>query len=533
MTMSQRSLQFGPFTLDLGRLCLRGPSGEVELRPKSFEVLRYLAEHPGRVVSKEEVIAAVWPDVIVTDDSLIRCISEVRRAIGDEEPGGHQDCSQGAAICFKLRYRHAPKLERVTTRTRRSRDATRARGHSDCVPAGPSIVVLPFANLAGDPAEDYLSNGITEDIITELSRFSELRVIARHSSFHYKDKEVVPGQIGRELGVGYVLQGSVRRGRDRVRITAQLMDASTGAHLWAERYDRSLDDVFAIQDEVVRTIAPLLAAHVRKAEVERTLLKPPATWQAYHYFMRGLDLHLAYQSSQEVATLHEARRLLEQSIAIDPAYARPYSALAISHLSSWTNYGDADFLQSAALERAQKFARHAVQLDPQLAYAQATFAHVLTWGRQHEVALGALDRALRLNPSYSHWQVAAVLMFAGELDRAVESMKAYMQLDPYYPTSAIGWLGVAYCTLGRFGEALSLLREAVARSPKRAMFQYWLAAVYGHLGDADAARKQARTLLALQPSFTITGTAQPLAVFRNAAHSNHFLDGLRKSRLPM
>ena len=302
--------------------------------------------------------------------------------------------------------------------------------------------------------------------MTELSRFSELRVIARHSSFHYKDKEIMPGQIARELGVGYILQGSVRRGRDRVRITAQLTDATTGAHVWAERYDRTLDDVFAIQDEVVRTIAPLLVAHVRKAEVERTLLKPPATWQAYHYFMRGLDLHLAYQSSQQVAALHEARRLFEQSIAIDPAYARPYSALAVSHLSSWANYGDADFLQSAALERAQEFARHAVQLDPQLAYAQATFAHVLTWGRQHEVALGALDRALLLNPSYSHWQVAAVLMFAGELDRAVDRMQAYMQLDPYYPTSAIGWLGVAYCTLGRFADALSPVARGRRTKPQ-------------------------------------------------------------------
>jgi adenylate cyclase len=526
--MSQRSLQFGPFTLDLERLCLSGPSGEVELRPKSFEVLRYLAEHPGRVLSKEEVIAAVWPDVVVTDDSLIRCISEVRRAIGDEGQATVKTVPRRGYL-FEAQVSDRPAAgENFSQRAVEARVPDGA-----ALSAGPSIVVLPFANLAGDPEENYLSNGITEDILTELSRFSELRVIARHSAFFYKDREIMPGQLARELGVGYILQGSVRRGRDRVRITAQLTDATTGAHVWAERYDRTLDDVFAIQDEVVRTIAPLLVAHVRKAEVERTLLKPPATWQAYHYFMRGLDLHLAYQSSQHVAALHEARRMFEQSIAIDPAYARPNSALAVSHLSSWANYGDADFLQPAALERAQEFARRAVQLDPQLAYAQATFAHVFTWGHQHEVALAALDRALQLNPSYCHWQVAAVLMFAGELDRAVDRMRAYMQLDPYYPTSAIGWLGVAYCTLGRFADALVLLREAVARSPKRAMFHYWLAAVHGHLGNAEAAQRQAMTLLALQPSFTITGTGRPLAVFRNAAHTDNFLDGLRKSGLPM
>ena len=317
-----------------------------------------------------------------------------------------------------------------------------------------------------------------------------------------------------------------------MRVTAQLTDASTGVHLWAERYDRSLDDLFAIQDELVRTIAPLLVAHVRRAEVERTLLKPSSTWQAYHYFMRGLDLHLAYQSSRDFAVLHEARRLLEQSIAIDRSYARPYSAMAVSWLSSYTNYGDEGFLQSAALERSLAFARQAVQLDPQLAYAQASFAHVLTWARQHEPALSALDRGLQLNPSYSHWQVATVLMFAGELDRAVNTMQAYMRLDPFYPTSAVGWLGVAYCALRRHSEARSLLREAVARSPRRAMFQYWLASVHGHMDNSESARGQARTLLALQPSFTISGTAKPLAVFRMAAHADHFLDGLRKSGLP-
>jgi adenylate cyclase len=529
--MPRKSLQFGSFTLDLERLCLRGPAGEVELRPKSFEVLRYLVEHAGRVASKEEVMAAVWSNVTVTDDSLIRCISEVRHAIGDESQRIVKTVPRRGYLF------DAPVLPRHEfAESRAGETAQSLQGQQQADPIAlsgrPSIVVLPFANLSGISEEDYLSNGFSEDIVTELSRFSELQVIAWHSSFHYKGKAVDERQVGRELGVNYVLQGSVRRGNDRVRITSHLVDAETGAHLWGERYDRSLDNVFAIQDEVVRTIAPLLVAHVRKAEVERTLLKPPATWQAYHYFMRGLDLHLTYQSSQEVAALHESRRLLEQSISIDPAYARPYSALAISHLSSWTNCEDSDFLRPSELERAHQFARQAVRLDPQLAYAQATFAHVLTWGRQHEVALGALDRALRLNPNYSHWQVAAILMFAGELERAVESMQAYMRLDPYYPTSAIGWLGVAYCTLGRLSEAQRYLSEAVARSPRRAMFQYWLAATYGHMGEADAAREQAKALLKLQPSFTITGTARPLGVFRRASHADHFLEGLRKSGLP-
>jgi adenylate cyclase len=524
--MQQQSLQFGSFTLDLERFCLRGPAGEVELRPKSFEVLRYLAEHAGRVISKEEVVAAVWPDVIVTDDSLIRCISEVRRAIGDESQHiiktvprrGYlfdTPASVGRDSC------DGSGRETIRSESLRSALVTQADR--------PSIAVLPFVNLADHSEDDYFCRGLTEDIITELSRFSELLVVGQRSSFQYKGTTPDVGQVGSELGVRYVLEGSIRRSGDRVRITAQLVDAETGAHRWAERYDRKLDDVFAIQDEVIRSIAPLLVAHVTKAEVERTLLKPPTTWQAYHYFMRGLDLHLSYQSSQEISALREARRLLEQSISIDPAYARPYSALAVSHLSSWANYGDNDFLRATALERAYQFARQAVQLDPQLAYVQATFAHVLSWKREHEAALGALARALALNPSYAHWQVASTLMWAGELEQAIESMRAYMRLDPYYPTSAIGWLGVACCTLGRFEEARTHLREAVARSPDRAMFHYWLASVYGHIGDASAAGEQAQALLRLQPSFTISGTAQPLAVFRHAEHAELFFEGLCKS----
>ncbi len=526
--MPLTALRFGSFVLDLDRLCLRGPAGEVELRPKSFEVLRHLIQNPGRVLSKEELMAALWPDVTVTDNSLIRCISEVRRAIGAEGPRIVRTVSRRGYL-FDAQVSPASDVSPSSGETNSS-----AAGEPDKseLTAHPFIVVLPFANLSGKAEEDYFCDGITEDIITELSRFSELRVIARHSSFQYKRRDFDVRQIGRDLGVRYILEGSVRRSGDRIRVTAQLVDAGTGAQRWAERYDRKLEDVFAIQDEVVRTIASLLIAHVRKAEVERTLLQPPTKWQAYDFCIRGLDMHLTYQSSQDVAALREGRHHLERAISLDPTYARAYSALAISHLSSWSNFGDHEFLQSSALERAYQSARKAVQLDPQLAYAQATFGWVLTWRREHNAALSALDRALHLNPSYSHWQVAGIFMFAGELDRAVETMKAYMRLDPYHPTSAIGWLGVTHFALGHLAEAQTFLREAVARSPNRAMFHYWLAATLGHIGDADGMRKEANALLTLQRSFTVSGTARPLAVFRRAEIVERFLEGLHKSGLP-
>ena len=319
----------------------------MELRPKSFEVLRYLAEHPGRVVSKEEVIAAVWPDVVVTDESLIRCISEVRRAIGDEEQATIKTVPRRGYL-FQAQVSARPSLGSASTRLRAGGVVTRTPGRvTELPPLGPRS---SCCRLRTSPAIPRRTISATASLRTSLPVVALLgaALIADIRRSTTRDKAIEPGQVARELGVSYVLQGSVRRGRDRVRITAQLTDAPTGTHLWAERYDRALDDLFAIQDEVVRTIAPLLVAHVRKAEVERTLLEAARNLAGLSLLHAWSRFHLAYQSSQEVAALHEARRLFEQSIAIDPAYARPYSALAVSYLSSWTNYGDADFLQSAA-----------------------------------------------------------------------------------------------------------------------------------------------------------------------------------------
>ena len=214
------------------------------------------------------------------------------------------------------------------------------------VPDKPSIAVLPFTNLSGDQKEDYFSDGITEDIITELSRFSELFVIARNSSFQYKGKSPDIRQVGRDLGVRYVLEGSIRRGGDRVRITAQLIDATTGAHRWAERYDRELKDVFAVQDELARTIAVILAAHLNKAETERALLKAPTTWKAYDYYMRAAGTFASFWSSMLIEELYETRRLLEAAIELDPNYARPYTTLSFTYIAAAQNRVDDDFMSS-------------------------------------------------------------------------------------------------------------------------------------------------------------------------------------------
>jgi adenylate cyclase len=272
--------QFEGYTLDLARSSLRTADRDAQLRPKAFEVLRHLVENAGRLVTKEELIRAVWPNVVVTDEVLTHCVSEVRQAIGDSK--------QTIIVTVPRRgYRFAATVSRVAADLPAPRAPLSAGSDPPSRPSPlldrPSVAVLPFANLGGDPQQDYFSDGITEDIITELSRFSELLVIARNSSFQYKGKAVDIRQIGRELAVRYVLEGSVRRSGDRLRITAQLIDTATGGHRWAERYERELHDVFAVQDEVARAIVAILAAHVNRAEVERALLKPPAAWEAYEY----------------------------------------------------------------------------------------------------------------------------------------------------------------------------------------------------------------------------------------------------------
>jgi adenylate cyclase len=225
------------------------------------------------------------------------------------------------------------------------------------LPDKPSIAVLPLANLSSHPDQEYLVDGIVEDIITELSRYSELFVIARHSSFQYKGRAIDVRKVGHELGVRYVLEGSVRRVGDRVRVSAQLIEAATGTHRWAERYDRTLEDVFRVQDEVVRTIVAILAAHIRQAEIEWSRAKPPNSWQAYDYYLKAAEAGASYGSTLRVANLEEARRLLEQSLAIDPNYARSYAALSMTYVAAFPNPAHEDFLKPALLELAHDFAQ--------------------------------------------------------------------------------------------------------------------------------------------------------------------------------
>jgi adenylate cyclase len=528
---------FEGYTLDVVRGCLRAADREIELRPRSFEVLRHLVTNAGRLVTKEELIKTVWPDVIVADESLMQCVSEVRHAIGDSEQRiirtvprrGYRLSVPVSQIETHLEPAIPPGVGAVVEKRQIVSGAGRAA--EPPLRDRPSIAVLPFANLSDDPQQEYFSDGITADIITELSRFSELLVIARNSTFQYKSRALDVRTIGRELGARYILEGDIRRVGDRVRVNAQLIDAITGAHLWAERYDRELSDVFAVQDEVVRTIVTVLAAHVTKAETGRTLLKPPATWEAYDCYLRGAEAYWNGLSGNTIGYVYEARRLLEKSLSIDPSYARTYAVLARTHVHTYLEPRDHDYLSSTGLDRAHALAQEAVRLDPLLPQAHAQLGWVLVFKRRHEEAVGEFERAISLNPNFNDFSFGLVLAYAVEPARAIDVLRANVRLDPFQPAARLGYLGHAYYMLRRYAEAIPPLRECAARMSIFRIGHLWLAAAYAQSGEFANAQMAAAKVLRIEPEFAIDRW-KCTAAYRNPDDAEHLFDGLRKAELP-
>jgi adenylate cyclase len=366
-----------------------------------------------------------------------------------------------------------------------------------------------------------------------LSRFSELLVIARNSSFQYKGKAADVRQVGRELGARYVLEGSVRRSGDRVRITAQLIDAVTGAHRWAERYDRELRDVFAVQDEVARTIVAILAAHVNRAETERTLLKPPAAWEAYEYYLRGAEAFFLHATRATKASLYDARRLLEQCLAIDPTYARATAMLSWTHFGAYIEPFDGDYLNPTALDRALELAEAAVHLDPLLPQAHAQLGFALVYKRRHDAALAEFERALALNSNFTDYRYGQALRYAGEPARAIEVLEARTHLDPLQPSmfAFASVMGGSNYMLRRYGEAVRWYREGASRLPNRQWPHVGLAAACAQSGQLEEAMAEAAQVLRINPGFTIESWKR-IAVYKDPKDLEHRLDGLRKARLP-
>ncbi len=526
------------YALDTDRRELRRGKDLICLAPRVFDLLEYLIRNRDRVVTKDQLIAAVWRGRIVSESALTTRINAVRVAIRDT---GKEQRLVKTLPRKGIRF---IGTAREDVRSASSTAANRVNGNMPstlqpdglpaplAIPDKPSVAVLPFQNMSGYQDQEYFSDGVTEDIITELSRFSELFVIARNSSFQYRGGSIDIRQVGRELGVRYVLEGSVRHSGKRIRISAQLVDSSTGVHRWAEHYDRNVKEVFSVQDEVAHTVAALLAAHVKRAEIERTLLKPPVNWQAYDYYLHASRALGFFLSSFKAEELYEARHRFDKSLSIDSDYARATVGTSFTYSIAYVQAFDSDHLNRDALDRAYALARRAIQLDPNLAEGHSHLGNVLRLRGDHDAAIAEFERAMTLNPNFTDWRFVAVLVCAGQSRRAVEVGQANMRLDPFYPPFASGWFGLAHYMLKKHLGALPPLRECVSRAPNWAAGHAWLAATYAQLGRFEEARDEAAEVLRINPNYTIERTQKRVCLFKHAKDAAHLHDGLRRASLP-
>jgi adenylate cyclase len=385
----------------------------------------------------------------------------------------------------------------------------------------PSIAVLPFTNMSGDPEQQYFGDGVVEDIITELSRFRSLFVIARNSSFAFRGEGIDIAEIARRLGVQYVVEGSIRRAGNRVRITAQLIDATNGAHLWAERYDRELEDIFAVQDEVVRTIVATMAGRVEAAGAEMAKRKPPDSLAAYDYVLRGLEqLNLLGEEHNA-----EACRLFEKAVDLDPQYAAGHAYLALAIYVQWANNR-----APGELERALASARRALALDENDSRCHRILMPIYTQLRQHDRAEFHSDRSIALNPNDALAALyrAGLLRHLGRAEEGIEWARKAMRLNPYHPNWYWDALAFVLHSAGHYAEAL----DAYSRIAERPSFYHaYVAACHAELGQMDEAQRHAALALQARPDFSVSAWGQRLA-YKNEADLQRFLDGMHKAGLP-
>jgi adenylate cyclase len=388
----------------------------------------------------------------------------------------------------------------------------------------PSIAVLPFKNLGGDPEQEYFSDGITNDIITDLSKFRELSVIASNTVFTYKDNPVKVKDVSRDLGVRYVLEGSVQKIGGRLRINSQLIDANTGHHLWAERYDKDLRDLFKLQNEIVQTIVSKMAIQIEETERARVMRKSTDNLRAYDYLLRGQE-HF-YQRTRKGSK--EARIMFQKAIEIDPRYSSAYAALAWAHLDDFF-YGWTMFPEKS-LQRAHDIAKEALSFEESNALAHSALGSIYLRRTQYDLAMSELQRAIELNPNdaQSQTMLGSVMLYSGRKDEAIYWKESAMRLNPRRDRGLFMTLAQAYYLNGRHEDAIIVLKKGVADQPDFVGNYIMLAAAYAQVGLTEEAKRSAATVLQLHPFFE---TGSYGTVFRNPEDRTKIIDGLRKAGL--
>jgi TolB-like protein/DNA-binding SARP family transcriptional activator/Tfp pilus assembly protein PilF len=395
------------------------------------------------------------------------------------------------------------------------------------LPDRPSIAVLPFNNLSGDPAQEYFSDGITEDLITDLSKVSGLFVIARNSSFAYKGRSLDLRAVGRELGVRYLLEGSVRKAGGRIRINAQFIDTETGGHVWAERFDQKLEDVFALQDEVTQKIVSALAVKLKPSEEQRLSRKTKIHPEAYDLFLRGLRRLRRFTPETNV----EARDFFHEAMMADPRYARAIAAIGLSHAMDVFLGAKVD--REKTLSLAERYTTAALKIDDSVPAVHFGVSFVNQRLKRFDRAIQAARRAIDIDTNYAdgHAQLATALVRAGRPEEALEAIETALRLNPQRPFFYLNNLGSAHFMLGRYDEAARIFEGIIGNNPGFMAAHRWLAACYAHLGEQEKAEWEAGEVLTLQPDFTLREERETNA-FRRKEDMERYIGGLRKAGLP-
>jgi TolB-like protein/Flp pilus assembly protein TadD len=519
----------------------------------AIAVQRALAERASREQIELRIGINLGDIIIEGSDIYGDGVNVAARIQEVAKPGGvalsavaHDQVAGKVGVAFEDAGEHELKNIDKPVRVYRWTDAAAAplpttAGAEDALPLPdkPSIAILPFANMSGDPEQEYFSDGITEDIITELSRFRSLFVIARNSSFHYKGQSPKVQEVGRELGVQYVVEGSVRKAGKRVRVTAQLIEAESGNHIWAERYDRDLEDIFAVQDEISSTISSTLADRVEGDRLRHVKSRDETSLAAYDLILRGRELALKYARDDNA----KAREMFTRATELSPDNAQAWAWLAQCLTWDFEGWWVEDPEQS--LELAFQCANKAVQMDANVSQAQSSLAYTYLYKRQHDQAIHHFRRALALAPgdagTISYY--GGCLLFAGDADAGLEEIAKSERLSPMdtgLAESTVLWRGMALYTLRRYDDALAALRELPNPMVEG---RGWLAACYAQLGEDEAARAalsdfetHAREEFSTFPGDTPGGWARYwwwMEPYRDDDDLEHVLEGLRKAGLPV